>query len=201
MENRICYIIGAGEFKNSKIFPTSSDLVIAADGGYKYCLKYNIRVDIIIGDFDSLKEIPTGKSYRILPKEKDETDVLSSIKYGIDKGYKKFVLLGVIGKRMEHSLVNISNLLFIKHNGGDGLILEGRKKYIVLENEEYEFYKKSGYFSVFSLSNSSLISIKNAKYELENYHLKYDFPIGIDNEFINKKVKIKINEGSLLLIY
>ena len=54
----ICYIVGAGSFK-SKFVPGDDDFVIAADGGYDSLIKNEIKCDLLIGDLDSIENIPT----------------------------------------------------------------------------------------------------------------------------------------------
>ena len=56
----ICYLVGAGNF-NSLFSPDESDLVIAADGGYDSLVKNGIRCDVLLGDLDSIKEVPEKK--------------------------------------------------------------------------------------------------------------------------------------------
>ena len=72
----------------------------------------------------------------------------------------------------------------------------------VLKNEKFVLdssYK--GYFSLFSFSNSSVVTIKNAKYEIDKKVIKNSFPLGIDNEFIGQETEIKISKGTCVLIY
>ena len=53
--NAICYIAGAGSWYGGPFAPNDGDCVIAADGGYRYLLERNIRVDLVMGDFDSIE--------------------------------------------------------------------------------------------------------------------------------------------------
>ena len=41
--NGICYIVGSGEFTSRDLNPHPNDLVIAADGGYRYLEKAGIK--------------------------------------------------------------------------------------------------------------------------------------------------------------
>ena len=55
MKRATCYIIAAGEHYSAPSEPDYGDMVIAADGGYDYLCGFNIKPDLIIGDFDSLE--------------------------------------------------------------------------------------------------------------------------------------------------
>ena len=57
-----------------------------------------------------------------LPCEKNDTDVFFAVKEALRRGFTDFVLVGVIGQRFDHSLVNISVLLYLQKNGASGVV-------------------------------------------------------------------------------
>ena len=63
-----CYIIGAGEFTARSLAPKPGDLVIAADGGYRYLQTIGIAPHILLGDFDSLGEPPALEGVELMPE-------------------------------------------------------------------------------------------------------------------------------------
>ena len=63
-----------------------------------------------------------------LPCEKDDNDVFFAVKEALCRGFKDFVLVGVIGQRFDYSLVNISVLQFLKKNGASGVIYDDYSK-------------------------------------------------------------------------
>ena len=56
------FIFGGGEIFSEYIEekPKEGDLVVCADSGYKNAMALGIKVDILVGDFDSLCDIPDG---------------------------------------------------------------------------------------------------------------------------------------------
>ena len=82
-----CILIGAGDCNVQKIETKPEDFVIAVDGGYDTCRKYDIVPDLIVGDFDSAQESDMPQIAEIakiapdhvvvLPTEKDDTDMLA----------------------------------------------------------------------------------------------------------------------------
>ena len=197
-----CILIGAGEYNNEKITKDKGDLLIACDGGFDYLKKLDLDIDYLIGDFDSIKEIPNNIKIVKFPKQKDETDIFLGLKLGIDKGYKKFYFYGCLGGRIEHSLANIQHIIYLKKRGLEGFLIQNNRVLQVLSNEEIYLSSVSSdkLFSLFSISENTIISIKNAKYELDNYLLTNSFPLGIDNELLDKEVKISVKEGMVLLV-
>lgn len=109
-----CIVVGAIDV-NVKIKKHEDDFLIAADKGYLNCLKQNLDVDLLIGDFDSLKIVPDNIEKIKLNEIKDDTDVFDALMEGIKRGYKSFILYGVIGGRFDHTFANIQILLFLKN--------------------------------------------------------------------------------------
>ena len=88
MDNKICYVVGAGENYGLDFLVKDGDLVIAADGGLNYLQKTKIHTDLVVGDFDSysFQEMQKLSIKSIsLNKEKDDTDMLAAIREGIKK--------------------------------------------------------------------------------------------------------------------
>lgn len=197
-----CIVVGAIDV-NVKIEKHEDDFLIAADKGYLNFIKQNLDVDLLIGDFDSLKIVPDNIEKIKLNEIKDDTDVFDALMEGIKRGYKSFILYGVIGGRFDHTFANIQILLFLKNKGYEAKIIDEDRTYIILENESIELPKKErGYLSVFSLSAISHgVTLKNLKYELKNAILTSEFPLGVDNEYIDKSPFIEVKDGKILLIY
>ena len=206
-----CIIIGAGEFNEKIIEKKSDDLLIVADGGYYNYLKLennkDLFIDILIGDFDSLdlQKVNIDSRTKILKlyPVKDDTDVLDAVKYALDMGYNEFYIYGALGKRVEHSIANIGVLSYIKDHNANGFLFDDKKVIRVVKNERIILDSKySGYISIFSMyEKCSGVTIKNLRYELNNYDLYENYPLGIDNEFIGKSASIEVKKGKLLVIY
>ena len=116
----ICYIIGAGQLPQLYIKKEDS-LIIAADGGYEKLKE--ITPDIIVGDFDSLGFVPSGKNVVALPVKKDITDMQCAVDMGIEKECGTFVLYGGMGGRPDHSFANYALLCSIAKKGFKGYLI------------------------------------------------------------------------------
>ncbi|MBO5209103.1 MAG: thiamine diphosphokinase [Lachnospiraceae bacterium] len=207
-----CIIIGAGNFSEIEIPVGKDDYVIAADGGYQYCKRMQIVPDFVLGDMDSIagemrQEIDAFQAehpdkVKILPCMKDDTDMMSAIRMGLSKGYKKFVLYGAMGGRLEHTIANIQCLIYLKNQGAHGCMIEKECTVMVVQNETIHFQKeKEGFFSMFALQQRAEgVTIRGMKYPLEDAVVTDDFPIGISNEFIGEASEITVKKGTLLLI-
>jgi len=210
MADKKCIVIGAGDLTVGQVSVGEEDLVIAVDGGINYCGVLNIEPDILIGDFDSVNETQRQAILQmkeeapervvVLKPEKDDTDMLAALRLGLEKGYDYFLIYGGCGGRMEHTLANIQCLLFLKNKGAVGYLMDGSGMVFVMKNEEVKLRDNlEGYFSLFCLGKEAKgVSIKGMKYELTDYLMTNDFPIGVSNEFIGKEATISVEEGELL---
>ena len=208
-----CILVCAGEFVPIEIPVEEGDFVIAVDGGFRYCQMLGILPDLILGDMDSaseeeralIAEIEQDAPERVhrLKPEKDDTDTLSAVREGLERGYRKFYFYGALGGRLDHSIANIQTLLFLKKRGAVGYILTERQLITVIRNEEITFHKGvEGRLSLFSLGEKAeQVTIRGMKYPLENATVTNDFPIGISNEFIkSEEAFVRVEQGELLIM-
>ena len=203
MNNRFCHIAGAGDFYGIEFAPKQNDFVIAADGGLRYLEQEQIKVDLVIGDFDTLKCEPNHPNVIKLNSQKDDTDTLAAVREGIKLGYKKFFLYACTGGRIEHTIANIQVLTFLAENDMQGFLFDKENILTVITNKTITFPPHdNGFLSIFSLSNqSSGVFLKDVKYELNNATVTNIFPIGVSNEFIGKQSTITVDNGTLLIIF
>ncbi len=205
INNNICYIIAACKDNSDDINfkPQKGDLVIAADGGYDLLKEKNINADILLGDFDSIEEIPEHKHIIKHPVQKDDTDTFLAYKLAMEKGYRNFVILGGIGGRIDHTVANIRTLSDIAENGGRGFLVGDGAVLTTISNTKITFPESySGYISVFaSGKDADGVSIKGLKYCADNISLKSSISLGVSNEFVGERAEISVKDGNLLVIW
>ncbi|RBP98705.1 hypothetical protein CRD59_07695, partial [Bifidobacterium xylocopae] len=83
--------------------------------------------DLIVGDFDSSSSPPPQGGSRIirLPAEKDDTDMQAALKLGWEHGYRRVVIYGGLGGRIDHSIANVAAIRILAKHGGLGLLVGG----------------------------------------------------------------------------
>lgn len=200
-----CVIVGAGEissYEKAKNLLKEDDYIISADGGYEHLKKMGITPNLATGDFDSSQNVPTDTKTIVLNAEKDVTDTFYATEIAIEKGFKEIVYIGMLGGRLDHSIANIQTLNFLLDNGVTGHIY-GEKTYITaIRNSRITLYpQKNKYLSVFTAGDKAEgVYIKNAKYKLDNYTLKNNYPIGVSNEFTNNNTYIEVKNGTILIM-
>ena len=128
-----CFIFGAGSFYGLPVAPRKEDYVIAADGGWNTCRELGIEPDLLLGDFDSMQDVPAFDHIRRVPVEKDDTDMMLAVKEGLAGHHREFHLYGGLGgKRSAHTIANLQTLVYLAEHAargwlyGQGLVVASR---------------------------------------------------------------------------
>lgn len=200
---RLCYIYGACKEigQEFQFIPNKNDLVIAADGGYDILKECGVIPDVLLGDFDSIKEIPEHKKIIKHPTEKDDTDTFLAYKLGYENGYRNFVIVGGIGGRIDHTIANIRTLSNIAENGGRGFLI-GNNVILTVINDQITFPEElRGYISIFANEKGTVVTEKGLKYTIKNMPISPSDTLGTSNEFIGERAQISVKNGSLLVVW
>lgn len=201
---KTCYIVGAGDFSGPPD-PKEGDFVIAADGGYKSLTSHGVRCDLLVGDFDSLSELPPDEKIETVryPVEKNDTDTFLAYKMGAARGYTRFRIYGGTGGRADHTFANICLLHHAALAGHEAALHSDGWVYRVIKNQSIKLKGPTGgHLSVFAIGGEARgVSISGAKYEAKDITLTPDFPLGVSNSFIEEECKITVKDGALLLMY
>lgn len=111
------------------------DLVVAADGGALGAARLGLRLDLVVGDMDSLApdrlaELrESGVEIETVAAEKDESDAELAILAALARGATRITVLGAFGgPRLDHALANIGLLAMPALEGVAVEMLDGRTR-------------------------------------------------------------------------
>ena len=204
MENRRAVVIAGGEiisYERVRSFLKPEDYYIFCDSGLFHKEGLNVEPDLIIGDPDSHEKVDTGSEIITLPEMKDDTDSLSGVKLALKRGFKDFLLLGMTGRRMDHTLCNLYLLSYIKSHHGRALIVDDWSEMEVVEKEEVFISDSYAYFSLIAWKGKCEgVNIENALYPLSSAVIEPEYQYGISNEPLKGGSRVWVEKGSLLLI-
>ena len=200
-----CVIVGGADINNYEYIKTlisKDDYIIYCDSGLKHMDKLGLKPSLIVGDFDSHVNPDLDVETIVLPVVKDDTDTVYAAKEGVKRGFEDFVLIGVIGGRLDHSLANVSILLYLRANGRRAQIIDDYSVMKIVGSETEYIPDKYSYFSLVNITGKAEgITIKNAKYEIQNAVITTDYQYGVSNEITPGKVaEVSVSDGELLLI-
>jgi len=187
---------------------TSDDFVIAADGGALNCINLKIAPDLIIGDMDSITTSVLSRlnttsgdlKFINCSHDKDESDTQLALDYLKNKGYKKILIAGALGNRVDHSLANLALITSGEYDDMD----------IRITAEDSEIFAAKGPCKIKGAAGKriSILSItpytffektSGLKYRLKNEKLLFSPVRGLSNEFIKDTVKLDFYDGILLI--
>jgi thiamine pyrophosphokinase len=200
-----CVIVGGADINNYDYIKSclhNDDFIVFCDSGLKHLKALQVKPGLIVGDFDSHDNPHLDVETIVLPCEKDDTDTVYAVKEAIKRGYDNFLLIGVVGARLDHTLGNVSILLHLDSLGKNGCLIDDYSEMEIVSNEPAYIDDSYAYFSLLNISGTAKgITIENAKYLLNNAEITCEYQYGISNEVLPGRIaKVSVNEGNLLLI-
>lgn len=200
-----CVIVGGADINNYEYIRSclrEDDFIVFCDSGLKHLESLQVRPGLIVGDFDSHNNPHLDVETIVLPCEKDDTDTVFAMKEAMKRGYTEFLLIGVVGARLDHTLGNVSILLYLDENNAKGKIIDDYSEMEIVSDRPAFITDNYSYFSLLNISGIARgVTIKNAKYPLDNAEIKCDYQYGISNEVNRGEVaKVTVRDGKLLLI-
>ena len=197
-----CIIFCAGGFHGLLAPVEQNDHIIAADGGFSHVQALGLKANTVLGDFDSLGYVP--ENALVFPVEKDDTDAMLAVRHGLKLGFDRFLIYGGLeGDRLDHTIANLQTLQFLADNGAKGYLIGNKQLVTVVNNGTISFAPgAAGHISLFCMGEDARgVTLQGVHYPLENGTLSAGFPLGVSNHFTGKAAHIRVENGSLLVIY
>lgn len=90
----------------------SAELVMAADSGYDAAVHLGFRVDVLVGDLDSVasEPIPNHVVIERYPRDKEHTDLDLALELALREDPERVVVVGGTGGRFDHEVSTIELL-------------------------------------------------------------------------------------------
>lgn len=200
-----CVIVGGAgirEYQQIRKSLRGDDWFVYCDDGLKHVQELGREPNLIVGDFDSHEQPETDTETIILPCEKDDTDTVYAVKEAVRRGFRDFLLIGVIGERFDHTFGNVALLLYLDSLGIPACILDDYSEMRIISREMAEVKDDCRWFSLLNISGTAKgITIRGAKYPLTDGEITSEYQYGISNEVLpGKTAHVSVREGRLLLV-
>lgn len=187
--------------------------VIACDRGYEACKRMGIRVNLVIGDFDSAKEASleeiksAGIKVKVLNPIKDDTDTEAALRIAIDRTRPgdEIYLLGATGIRLDHMLGNLNLIGLGLKNNREVVIMDSHNQIQMIgAGDTYEVTAEGQfgqYISVFPyMGKVKGLTMQGFKYPLENADIEGFNTLTVSNELKEEKGLISVKSGYLIVM-
>jgi thiamine pyrophosphokinase len=195
------------EFYRDRIM--RADLIIAADSGGSALLSLGVTPHLLVGDMDSigtgvLAEIRRrGAEVIEMPPEKDYTDTEIAVRQALDRGAAEIEICGGLGSRLDHTLANVSLLIYAGQHGATArIVTEDQDAYFLTAGAENPIEGGIGdTVSLIALSDPTTgVTTHDLKYPLVEADLRLLSPLGVSNEIAGPNPWVEFREGRLLLV-
>lgn len=182
-----------------------SPIVVVLDNAIDRVLQLDIKIDVLLGDFDDNfnPEIYKEKQFPleiVHTPNQDKTDLEKAFDYLIEKGHKAVNVVWATGKRADHTITNITNIVSYRSKLKI-VILDDHSKVFLLPNKFEKWYTKNTPISLIPIGKVSGITTQNLFYPLNNEELTIGYRTGSSNHVSEDGiVKIEHSDGDLLLM-
>ncbi len=184
--------------------PRAGDLRIAADSGYHNAIALGERVDILLGDFDSIGALPPedGAERMQVPAEKDLTDTQLAVEVAIDRGADEIIIIGGLTGRLDHTLSTLAILEGLYLRGVHATITDGQSRVRYMKSTS-TLIARSGYKYLSVLAVDDVVkgvSIDGCKYPLTRATLRRPLQFAVSNEITGNVALISVKKGGVFII-
>jgi thiamine pyrophosphokinase len=185
------------------------DLIIAADGGARYCLELGLTPHLVVGDFDSLDPVSlqllaqAGVELVRYPERKDFTDLELALQHARQRGADEILVLAALGGRWDQTLANLllpaSESLYSTHV----TLIDGAQEIHLLRlGERLELHGRPGdTVSLIPLTGDAAgVTTHGLEYALSEETLYFGSTRGISNVLVDESAWVSLQEGLLLCV-
>lgn len=201
------YTGGSLRTENITEYPELDDICIAADSGYKNAEKLGVKINILVGDFDSLDKssldgISKDTELIRVPAEKDFTDTQLAVKIALERGAKGIVIIGGLGGRLDHTLSNLAILQRLYADGVRAVMTDGHNRIrYIKSSSDLISRSKFKYISLIACDEKVKgVNIEGCKYPLKNATLSSLDQYAISNEILKNCAFISVKKGGIYII-
>lgn len=211
------YIFGGGSIDREFVgkymsgHAMAASKVIAADAGLNVLHAMGIKPDVILGDFDSVKQEcltaytdDAGICFERFPVKKDYTDMELAVDTAIRLGAEEILIFGATGTRLDHVIGNISLLQRPMECGITAKLLDAHNVIRLLGAGTYELNASETFGKYVSFlpytDRVAGISLTGFLYPLHEYEMVKGTTRGISNELAADRAYVSLREGILIFI-
>lgn len=173
------------------------DYIIAVDQAVSNLYKQRIKIDLAIGDFDSLSNHGMLNSLNVIKLNpvKDVTDTNQALIEAMNmKPDELYMIGGIGGERIEHFMVH--TMFFSQF---PKLVIKDEKSTLFLMEEGVHQLSNHD-FNTFIGYPEAVLTLIGFKYPLDHYHLNQYDPLCISNEILGNQGTVTVHQGRLLVI-
>jgi thiamine pyrophosphokinase len=182
-----------------------SPFVVVLDSAIHRVLDLGIKVDVLLGDFDRNLDLEAIQARQypleiVHTPDQNKHDLDKAYEYLIEKGFPAVNVIWATGRRADHTMTNITNLVRYS-NLLKIVVLDDYSKIFRLPNHYEKWYPAQTPISLIPVGEVTQIATEGLVYNLQKENLTLGYRTGSSNETAQDGfVKISYQTGDLLLM-
>lgn len=201
-------LIANGEACNAELLGQLlewSPTVVVLDSAIWRVLDLGIKVDVLLGDFDRDLDLDSIRAQQypldiVHTPDQNKTDLDKGIEYLIERGYPAVNIVWATGRRADHSLTNMTNIVRYKHQIRI-VMIDNYSKIFPLVGRFEKWYEAGTPLSLIPVGTVTGFTSEGLKYNLQDATLTLGYYTSSSNEVAEDGfVRIDAQTGDLLIM-
>lgn len=182
-----------------------SPFVVVLDNAIYRVLELGIKVDAWLGDFDQQHDFEAIRERQqpleiVHTPDQNKTDLEKAIDFLVDRGFPAANIVWATGRRADHSITNITNLIRFKDRIRL-VMFDDYSRIFPLQGTFEKWYAAGTAISLIPVGTVNNIVTSGLKYNLDHESLTIGYRTGSSNEAEKDGfVIISAGEGDLLIM-
>lgn len=182
-----------------------SPTVVVLDSAIWRVLELGIKVDVLLGDFDRNLDLESIRAQQypleiVHAPDQNKTDLDKGIEYLIERGYPAVNILWATGRRADHSLTNMTNIVRYKDQIRI-VLLDDHSRIFPLVGRFEKWYEAGTPISFIPVGTVTGFTSAGLRYNLHDATLKLGYFTSSSNEVAEDGfVRIEAQTGDLLIM-
>ncbi len=182
-----------------------SPVVVVLDSAVWRVLDLGIKIDVLLGDFDRDLDLDAVRAQQyplevVHMPDQDKTDLEKGIEYLIERGFPAVNIVWATGRRADHTITNLTNL--VRYKDRIRLVmLDDQSKIFPLVGRFEKWYEAGTPLSLIPVGTVAGIQTEGLTYNLHDETLTLGYRTGSSNEAAQDGfVRIEARTGDLLIM-
>lgn len=206
-----CVVLANGEYGEIEAYQKmfgAGDIILCADGGANYAYEMGLMPACIIGDLDSIQ--PSIREFyetcrvefKKYPPRKDFTDMQLVLDTALKWGADEVVLLGTLGKRLDHTLANLFSGIDVVRRGVSLSHYTPECWVHIINKDKVIEGDKGDIVSVFALTDEAHgVSENGFEYAPSSSVMENSKPYAVSNVLAGPRGTIGVQSGILAVFH